>query len=296
MKIPSKKIQFLFLSKVWNNGHLRKNILGSIMWGIHRGLFVVLVLCSSVCIGAESEYHIFTDLQDRVVTAKIINVDEQRGLVELERENKRHVKVKPSVFIEADQAYIRDWAICSRFMSSSGLRFFGEKEVVEDWSDSPGTGINREFEKNVYNCELKNGSTVAFVNIKVEYCVYWVQESQQNGEEQRLEQDYSGRYEIPRIEPRSSAKFQTTPVTLVCQSLQGGYYYREGGSDRQNSKMKGVWVKVSMTPANGKTISREFGEPASVMKHQVWKSPAKQEIKPKSSGSKKKKKKKKKKA
>ena len=62
-------------------------------------------------------------------------------------------------------------------------------------------------------------------------------------------------------------------MTLVCQYLQGGYYYREGGSDRQNSKMKGVWVKVSMTPANGKTVTREFGEPASVMKHQVWKAP-----------------------
>jgi hypothetical protein len=162
------------------------------MWGIHRGLFVVLVLCSSVCIGEEREYYIFTDLQDRVVTAKIVKLDEQRNLVELELENKRHVKVKPSVFIEADQAYIRDWAICSRFMSSSGLRFFGEKEVVEDWSDSPGTGINREFEKNVYNCELKNGSAVAFEDIKVEYCVYWVQETQQSGDEQRLEKTIQG--------------------------------------------------------------------------------------------------------
>jgi hypothetical protein len=265
------------------------------MKGIYKGLLVVLVLCSSVCNGVESEYHIFTDLQDRVVTAKIIKLDEQRNLVELERENKRRVKVKPSVFIEADQAYIRACTICSTFMSSSGLRFSGEKEVIEDWSESPAAGVNREFEKNVYNCELKNGSAVAFENIKIEYCVYWVQEYQQNGEEQRLEQDYSGRYEIPRIEPRSTAKFQTTPVTLVCQSLQGGYYYKEGGSDRQNSKMKGVWVKVSMTPADGKTVFREFGEPASVMKHQVWKAPAKQEIKTAPSGSKKKKKKKKKK-
>jgi hypothetical protein len=263
------------------------------VWKIYKGLFVVLLLCSGICNGAESEYHIFTDLQDRVVTAKIIKMDEQRNLVELELENKRHVKVKPSVFIEADQVYIRDWKICSRFMSSSGLRFSGEKEVIEDWSDSPGRGVNREFEKNIYNCELKNGSAVAFENIKIEYCVYWVQESQKKGEEQRLEKDYSGQLKIPRIEPRSSAKFETTPVTLVCQFLQGGFYWPEGGSDRQNSKMKGVWVKVSMTPANGKTVFREFGEPASVMKHQVWKAPSKQETKPESSGSKKKKKKKK---
>ena len=254
--------------------------------------WVVAVALFSTLFGvwANGGFHIFTDGQGRKVTAKIIHVDSRRDVVELELENKRRKKVNPSVFIEADQIYIRDWVICNTFISSSGLRFSAEKEVVEDWSETPATGIIQEFEKNIYNCELKNGSAVAFKNIKVEYCVYWVQEIQQGGEEECLELDFSGQYDIPGIEPRATARFQTTPVILIDQSLQGGFYYAEGGSDKQDSKMKGVWVKVSMTTAAGKIVTHDFCEPSDVMKRQVWKAPKiskPQESKKKKKGSKK---------
>jgi hypothetical protein len=242
---------------------------------------------------AKDGLHIFTDRQDRVVSARIVNLDERRGLVELELENKRRTKVKPSIFIEKDQAYIRDWGIGQAFMASSGLRFSGEKEVIEDWSDSPGTGINQEFEKTVYNCELKNGSSVSFENVDVEYCVFWVQEVPEASGERRLEKDYSGRYAIPRMEPRSTTDFATDPVTLVYQHLAGGYYYSNGATGKQSSKMKGVWLRVSMTTKSGETYTREFCEPTGVMKHQVWKAPP--EISPEESPPEKKKKSKKKK-
>lgn len=254
-------------------------------------LRVVLGLGMSVCcVLAEDGFRVFTDLQGRVVSARIIQVDDARGLVELEMENKRRTKVKPSIFSEEDQAYIREWELCRTFMSSSGLRFAGEKKVIEDWSDSPGAGINREYEKNVYRCELKNGSPIPFENVAVEYCVYWEQEIPQKGGEQRLEKDYSGRHEIARIEPRATAEFQTDPVTLVYQYLQGGYYYIDGATGKQSSKMKGVWLKVSMTTPGGKKVTREFCEPADVMKRQEWKDPEKADAKKAASRKKKKKK------
>ncbi|VGO21101.1 hypothetical protein [Pontiella sulfatireligans] len=237
------------------------------------GLWVVLAVLSAAPwnVWGEGDLHIFTDLQDRVVSARIVRMDEMRGMLELELENKRRVKVKPSVFTEEDQAYIHEWCVCQAFLMSTGLRFSGEKKVIEDWSESGGVGINREFEKVVYTCELKNGSPTVFENVEVEYCVYWVQEIPQVNGEKRIEADYSGRYEIAQLEPRACANFQTDPVTLVYQYLQGGYSYRDGAPGKQSSKMKGVWLKVSMMTPSGKKVIREFCEPSDVMKRQVWK-------------------------
>jgi hypothetical protein len=236
--------------------------------------FLVGLLVSAGYARADGGFHIFTDLQGRSIAAKVFHVDTQRNLVELVLENGRHTKVAPTVFTEADQAYIRDCAIGEAFMASSGLRFSGEKVVIEDWSESGGTGINREFEKVVYKCNFKNGSTVAFDNVEVEYCVFWEQEYPEASGERREELDYSGRHQIDRLDPRAEVEFQTTPVTLVYQYLQGGYYYSNGATGKQSSKMKGVWLKAYLTTASGETYIREFCEPSTVMKYQVWKAPA----------------------
>jgi hypothetical protein len=222
------------------------------------------------------EFHLFTDLKGRSVGAKIIKVDPQRGLVELELENKRRSKVKPSVFIKEDQDYIRDWALGNAFMSSSGLRFKAEKEVVEDWYESGGVGVNRDFEKVVYNCELKNGSLHTYENLEMDYCVYWVQEVAENNGERRDEKYKSGTIDLRSLQPRQTNDVQTEPVVLLYQHLAGGYYYVDGAPGKQSSKMKGVWVRIKLTTKSGTEYVREFCEPASVMKQQVWHEPKKE--------------------
>ncbi|VGO11547.1 hypothetical protein PDESU_00092 [Pontiella desulfatans] len=257
--------------------------------GRRWSLLLGVVFCGSIAQGT-SKLHIFTSQQGQVVSARIIQVDSQRGLVELELENKQRKKVKPTVFIESDQAYIRDWAIGQAFMASSGFRFKGEKKVIEDWSESGGIGVNREFEKVVYICDLKNGSAYTFENIEVEYCVYWEQEYPEASGERKERLDYSGRNSINSVAPRTAVAVQTDPVTLVYQYLAGGYYYSNGATGKQSSKMKGVWLKAKLTTESGETFVRDFCEPASVMKQQVWKAPPKAEVET-SSGKKKRKKK-----
>jgi hypothetical protein len=232
------------------------------------GLFVAVL-----CEGAQDAFHVFTDRQGRTVSARIIKVDELRGVVELELENKRRSRVKPSVFCEKDQNHIHEWNVCQTFMSSSGLRFSGERKVIEDWNESPGSGIKREYEKNIYRCELKNGSSIPYKDILVEYCMYWVQEKMADGEEVCLKRTHSARHKIPQIEPRSEVRFQTDPVVLFDQSLLPNYYWVKGGPDQQDSKMKGIWLKVSMTTPGGMTVVREFCEPSDVMNRQTWQEP-----------------------
>ncbi len=225
------------------------------------------ILC---CAQANDDVHIFTDQQDRVVAARIIKMDARRGLVELERKDKRRIKVNPSIFIEADQAYIRDWCLGQAFMATSSLRFSGKKRVVDEW-EKQSKGVIRDFKKVAYDCTLKNGSNHSFENITVKYCIYWVQEMITQGGEERIDKTYAGQYRIPKIAPREVVEKVTDPVTLMYQHIKGGYYYAGGAPDKQSSKMKGVWLKVSFTTESGETFTRDFCEPTSFMKQKVWK-------------------------
>lgn len=233
----------------------------------------MIVSITVIGLGASSvsEFRAFQSQQGQVVEARIINFDANRGLVELELRNKRRKKVKPSVFAESDQGYIRDWAQGKSFMSGSGIRFKAEKKVIKDWRESPAAGIERQFEQCVYICELKNGGMTALENLKVEYCVYWSQEYLRNGEESKKVHHLSDMAEIDKIKKQSAVTFQTSPTTLCDQSLVGGYYYSGGGPDKQDAKMKGVWVKVMLTTPSGLTFTRDFCEPAGVMKQIEWK-------------------------
>ncbi len=235
---------------------------GMVCWG-----------AAASCMGAWDGFHAFTDTQGRAVSAKIVNFDAQRGWVELELENKQRKKVDPAVFSADDQAYIKDWSKAKSLLSTSGLRFAAEKKVVEDWSENT-TGINREFEKVVYDCVFKNGSADILTDLTVDYCVYWMQEEgDRGGGEVALEKDFSGSFTIDRLEPRGTATCATEPVVLLYQHLAGGYYYSGGQTDKQSSKMKGVWLKVSMQGPGGETVVRDFCEPADVMKRLAWKAP-----------------------
>ena len=240
-------------------------MLGSRFFKAGFGVFLILY-----CAQANDDLHIFTDHQDRVVAARILKMDSRRGLVELERENKRRIKVKPSIFIEADQAYIHDWCLGQAFMTAFGLKFSGKKSVVDEWEERSGA-IKRDFKKVSYDCEFKNGSSYIFENLEVKYCVYWVQEMITRGGEDRLDKTYAGQYEISKMKSHEKVSFLTDPITLMYQHLQGSYYYSGGAPDKQSSKMKGVWLKVSITTESGDTFTRDFCEPADIMKYQVWK-------------------------
>ena len=57
----------------------------------------------------------FTLPDGRSLEAEIVQYDERLGQVELKRADGKLVKIKPSVFVEEDQAYVDEWIIHSIF-------------------------------------------------------------------------------------------------------------------------------------------------------------------------------------
>ena len=58
---------------------------------------------------ARVELHEFTLKDGRTLKAEIVGYNAKLGKVELKRTDGKRVPVKPTVFVEADQSYIREW-------------------------------------------------------------------------------------------------------------------------------------------------------------------------------------------
>jgi hypothetical protein len=253
---------------------------------------VVVMLAAGQAGAADGQYHIFTDQQDRVVAAKIIKVDALRGLVELELENKRRTKVKPSIFCEKDQAYIRDWQSVKSFNSSSTFKAEMKKKVVESWTEK-GTA-QRDFERVVYEIELTNRGGEPLDNLDVAYNVFYEQEHLKSSGQYTEKNCTKGLIHHARLEARASHSLKTDPLVVYDQHLSGGYDGYVGGlPERQEGDIKGIWVRVSLTTPSGLTAIREFLSPKSLINHQSWEAPHTPEPEKPSSGRKKGKKKRK---
>ncbi len=249
-------------------------------------LGVAVALFSMVLgVWASGEFHIFTDGQDRVVTAKIINVDSRRDVVELELENKRRTKVKPSIFIEADQIYICDWESLKRFNSSSMFKVEISKKVIESWTKK-GTA-QQDFDRVEYGITLINRGAAPLNNLDVAYNVFYEQEQLKSSGQYTEKNCVKGRIHHAQLNARTSHTLKAESVVVFDQHLSGGYDGYVGGlPERQEGDIKGIWVKVSMTTPSGASATREFLSPANLKNHQRWKNPDKEEL-PRSKGSKK---------
>ncbi|MCF7818086.1 MAG: hypothetical protein K9M54_09415 [Kiritimatiellales bacterium] len=244
------------------------------MGGIVTGLLLV-----GICFGGEDGVHVFTDQQNRVVSAKIINVDDLRGLVELELDGGRRVKVKPSAFTEKDQAYIRDWNTVQTFLSSSGFKLELKKKVVETWSEKGD--VQRDFEKVLFEIVMTNRGKAPLENLQVAYNVFYEQEQLNSGGQYTEKECGMDWISHPRIEPLASATLATQPVVVFNQHLSFGYDgYVDGFPDRQEGDIKGVWVRVFLSTSSGLSAVREFKSPENLNNHCVWKEPIKSESVP----------------
>lgn len=228
---------------------------------------IVALFCGIRC-GAEDGFRIFTDTQGRAVTAKVIKLDTRRGLVELELENRARKKVKPTVFCEADQAYLCDWQKVDEFMSA-GFKVEIEKRTVEEWTEKGS--VQRDYEKIAYEIRMRNSGTVGFEDVRVDYNIFYEQEELGYGSNALKKETVPGRKIVEMVLPQKNCVVMTDPVVIYSQHLSGGYdEYVSGAPTNQSGKMKGIWVKLYFTTPSGAEGVREICEPSNVKDHQKW--------------------------
>jgi hypothetical protein len=221
------------------------------------------------------EYRTFTAPDGKTVNAQIIAV--RNGQVELKRENGRLVKVSPTVFIEEDQQYIREWSDLQGFMSDAMLRTDCAEKILETWKDEVWKDVPYEngvtenelmkeikYKRIAYNITLENRGSEPLENVRMEYVIYYEQ-SQEGWETPVVKQmTFSGKSSIDPVPVRKKTEITTESVVVYQDYIDQKNWVsgriRTGGE----GQVHGIRIRLFMTTDEGKEFMREMAFPDSL--------------------------------
>ena len=103
-------------------------------------------------------------------------------------------------------------------------------------------------------------------NLEAKYMIFYY-DSQPGSPDKPEELSVTGSEKISAIASNRSFDFKTNPVTLTTVTLDGGWYYAGGASNKSKDRVSGVWIKVF--DDTGAQIG-EYASPAGITKR-VWK-------------------------
>ena len=78
----------------------------------------------------------------------------------------------------------------------------------------------------------------------------------------------TGSHPIDRLINNKPVEFETTPIKLGREKLDGGWYFKGGGEKNAKDRVAGLWFRAF--DAAGEQIG-EYVNPTSVKTRQTWK-------------------------
>lgn len=242
---------------------------------------VSLLMLFAVC--ARAEFHEFKTPDGKSVKAEI--TDFKQGMVELQRENGKRVKVKASIFIEADQQYIEEWSALQNFLSDRLLKIECRENNVENWKKEEWDDVRYEdgsterellkvtkHERIAYDVTLQNRGLDALEGMRIEYVIYYEQ-SEESWEKPTAEQKtVFKKADIPALPGRASHLVTTDSIVIYVDSINQQNWVsgkvRTGGKGQINGIRGRLYIKTD----SGKEVMREFCSPSALSEQQFpWK-------------------------
>ncbi|MEI6890529.1 MAG: hypothetical protein V5783_00005 [Pontiella sp.] len=232
-------------------------------------IWSVLILSMILSLGSMAEMHAFELPDGRILEAELVDYNSRQGLVTLKRTDGKRIPVKPSIFIEKDQIYIRDWCAARAFLSDSTLKIQADDDVVKSWKEEETMdvrytdgSVEKEYIHNVikyedvaYNISFKNMGEVAINGLVLEYCVYYEQSTMCWEEKPKVELKTSyGKKEIPELRVKQSAEV-TTKTVMIYEDDINPIDMRDGDQRRPGKgEILGMHVRVTMKGGDASSI------------------------------------------
>lgn len=249
-----------------------------------RFLWLGCVVAAALALNAEAELRPFSLPDGRTIEAEIIEYNAKLDRVELKRADGKLVKVKPSIFVEKDQAYIKEWALLSNVFNKSNLKVDFKEKIEEKWRDDTDAH-QRAYERVVYELTLENKAQMPIDGLAAEYRIFYEQEEnirkkQKNddGFEKVLNSKVlGGKLDIGTLEPKAAHEVSTDSVVLEKFEFNlSDYYYPGGDPESTSGEVTGIWLRLSVTTPGGQRVERDFFEPQGIEGKYAWELPKKQ--------------------
>jgi hypothetical protein len=245
------------------------------MCGIKSGFNIVTILLLSA-VWTNAELHPFVLQDGRALEAEIVDYNARLGKVTLKRQDGKRVSVKPSVFVEADQQFIREWELSKAFNSDRFLKISCDDKTVEKWEKEEWGTITydgtpekelmktTQFERIGYEVTFHNMNPTALDGIRMEYWIFFEQSEESSIKPEVIQKSKSGQTMIPELTAKKKLLVDTDPVDIFKDSIDRKDLIR--GDDRIGGRgeVHGIRGRLYMKTASGNEIMREFCHPASL--------------------------------
>jgi hypothetical protein len=236
---------------------------------------------------ASAEMREFKLPDGRTIKAEVVSFNGKLGKVQLRLENGVLKKVKPEIFVEEDQHFIKEWATVKAFMNETFFKLSCQKDLVKKWKDTlvsnvrySGGNVEKEtigelkFEKFAYKLLLDNRNNVPLENVTIKYCIFC--EEKGKGQWKKgtgwLNAETKGTINIDKLLAKSKRTVVTSPVVVGRQEITGDIVSSgtESTYEKISAEMEGIWVRVTIKMPSGQTATREVFEPESLEGKYSW--------------------------
>ncbi len=211
-----------------------------------------------------SEFRKFTDVKGRQMEAKITHVSGKD--IYIERSDGLNTRVDVSVFSEADQEYIKQWA--HNALLESGIfdvRFSSKRSDRNKYTKG---GIEYEEYNMHFNIVITNNDfDHDFEAIKVEYLIVKFEDAlaakkKSHGTIQRFKGSASHHF----IKAREEVSIATEIFPMLETELAPGFVWTNGGKKDSKDAIRGIWVKIYV----GDKLVHELSKPENMMRRESW--------------------------
>ena len=266
-----------------------------------RSIKLILGACLSfLLLHFSGAGHTFTATDGRTLEATIIRYQPNQDLVEIKRTDGTLLRVKSTLFESTDQTYIKKWYAAQQFDSSYFHMQIKEVEgpykkqthsidFGEERKGLPGAGFgNVEIATDKktpvsYQLTLHNKASVPIEKVKIEYKIYYQQETavaievpdEQQTDRNRLLASHrpqnqlkikEGRFKTLSLEAGETWEDDSPMITLLERKTLRRYQQYIN----LDSKPMGIWVRCSHRDPDGNVIVRDFIEPARLEEDVSW--------------------------
>ncbi len=230
-------------------------------------LFLVLSV-----LRADAEMREFNLPDGRSLQAEIMSYNDKLDKVELKLANGKRKKVSPSLFVEKDQKYIKEWAVLDGFCNKAFFKVSCKKNLEKKWKKEDDA-FQVKYTQYNYILTLENRNAYPLKNIKVEYRIFYEQEKNDRRTKKVVvdKNVKAGVEKVSRILPRGKKELSTESVVLEKFEFNTGDFYVPGGDpETTTGEIKGIWVRMHITTAGGLTAVRNLFEPAGLEGKYAW--------------------------
>jgi hypothetical protein len=134
-----------------------------------------------------------------------------------------------------------------------------------------------DFDGFIYKLDFRNGAPVSFDHLNVECRFFYSKatsgaSSPMGGNTGLRDPVVEYQSEEMSCSVKGEGRYKTKTRAFIIQSwrLPGGYYFEGGRPNRQECDGEGVWVRVTYTLPDGRTLQRDFSEPESLCSRLSW--------------------------